>query len=88
MACKVLEPGILGGTVPMLCALRDIYDVACMKSDGRFAPFLIDAFPTHTYEYLMCSVMDVPVVAAARFKSYVGITLYGGPHLTSPRGGI
>ncbi len=73
----MLEPRALCSSVPMLNAFGDVDDVACVETNGRFAPFLIDAFATDADEYLMCSVMDVPVVAATRFECHVGITLNG-----------
>ena len=73
--------------MPVLCSFRDVDDVSCMESDGRFAPFLIDAFTADADKYLVCSVMNVPVVATARFKSYICIILNSGPLLTSPVGG-
>ena len=73
--------------MPVLCAFRDVDDVTSMKTDGRFAPFLIDAFTAYADENLVCSVMNVPVVATTRFEGYIGIIQNSGPLLTSPRGG-
>ena len=61
--------------MPVLCAFWDVDDVTCMKTDGRFAPFLIDALTAHADENLVCSVMNVPVVATTWFKGYIGIIL-------------
>ena len=44
-----------------------------MESDGRFAPFLIDALTAYADENLVCSVMDVPVVATTWFECDIGI---------------
>lgn len=61
--------------MPVFHPFRDVDDVAGMEADGRLAPFLVDALSTDADKYLVCSVMDVLVVATARFKGDVGITL-------------
>ena len=61
----------------MLRAFRDVDDVSSMKSYGWFAPFLIDALTAHADKYLVCSVVDVPVVAASWFEGDVGVALDG-----------
>ena len=83
---EVLKPGACGCTMPVLCAFGDVDNVAGMETDGRFAPFLIDALAADADEDLVCAVVDVPVVAAARFEGDIGII--SDPHLTSPRGGV
>ena len=70
----------------MLRAFWNIDDVTCMESDGWLAPLLIDAFTADADKYLVCSVVDVPVVATAWFEGYVGII--SDALLTTPRGGI
>lgn len=60
----------------MLYAFWDVDDVACIKSDGGLSPFLVDAFTADADEYLMCTVVDVPVVATARLEGDVGVTCY------------
>ena len=72
---EVLEPGACGCTMPVLCAFGDVDNVAGMETDGRFAPFLIDALAADADEDLVCAVVDVPVVAATRLKGYIGIIL-------------
>ena len=57
----------------MLCTFRDVDDVTCMEMDGWFAPFLIDALTADADKYLMCTVMNVPVIATTWFKGYIGI---------------
>ena len=52
--------------MPVLYAFRDVDDVTGVKMDGRFAPFLIYAFAAHANKNLVCSVVDMPVVAATR----------------------
>ena len=63
--------------MPVLCTFGNVDDVACMKMNGRFAPFLIDALTADADKYLVCSVMNVPVIATTWFKGYIGIALYG-----------
>ena len=55
----------------MLHALGDVDDIACLERDGRLAPLLIPTTVRDADEYLSCSVMYVPVVAATRFEGYV-----------------
>ena len=59
--------------MPVLCTFGNVDDVTSMESDGRFAPFLIEAFTAYADKYLVCSVMNVPVIATTRFKGYIGI---------------
>ena len=45
------------------------------EPNGGFAPFLIPSTAVHANEYLPSPVMNVPVVAATRFKRHVAVTL-------------
>ena len=60
--------------MPVLNACGNVYDVAGVQLAGRLAPFLIVATATGDEQNLAAAlicVMDMLVVAAARFKGYV-----------------
>lgn len=73
----MLEPRVLLSAVPMLYALGNVNHVARLKRDGRLAPLLVPTLASHTNKYLACPVVNVPVVAAARFKGHVAHGQYG-----------
>ena len=65
------EPAIRRSTVPVLDSHRDIYYISWAQLLCRFAPFLIVTMPGYADKNLSAAafgVMNVPVVAAARFK--------------------
>lgn len=62
----------------MLYALWNVDDVAGIEGYCRFAPLLIPATTRHANQNLVCTVMNVPVVAAAWFESHVAVALHGG----------
>ena len=73
---QVLEPGILGGTVPVFLAFRNDHDRTRCQFLRFLAFFHIPAAARNGNQDLYLIVMDVPVVAATRFECYVGIALY------------
>ena len=71
----VREPAVFGSAMPVLDACRDHYCVAFVQLAGFFAPFLIPAAAADAQQHLSAAfvgMMDMPVVAAARFKRHVG----------------
>ena len=69
MVGEVLHPAVFGGTVPMLHALGNGDDGARHQWNGFLAPFLIPATTAHADQHLHGTVVDVPVVAAARLEA-------------------
>ena len=67
----MLEPGVPGRAVPVLDFGRDIDYVAGFQRAGGLAPLLIPAAAGCYQKDLTSFVMDVPVVAAPRFKGDV-----------------
>ena len=68
------EPAIRRSAVPVFYANRNIYHIAGAQLLCRFAPFLIVTSSGHADEDLSAAVfrmMNVPVVAAARFKGHI-----------------
>ena len=52
----------------MLHLVGNVDNHARRESNGRLAPLLIPAATRDTDEYLVCAMMDVPVVATIRFE--------------------
>ena len=69
--CNVLKPRVLLRTVPVLDTFRNVDNVARIERHGGLAPFLIPAASRQTNQNLPRTVVNVPVVAAARLKRYV-----------------
>ena len=80
--CQMREPAIGCSTVPVLDLRGNVHHIARMQLLRRFAPFLIVAPACHADKDLpatLCSMVDVPVVPAARFKGdVVNANLCGG----------
>lgn len=60
--------------MPVLYTCRNVDTVARLHLYGILTPFLIVATPRHTDKDLpaaLRSVMNMPVVAATRFKSHI-----------------
>ena len=80
--CQMREPAIGCSTVPVLDLRGNIHHIAWMQLPWRFAPFLIVAPACHADKDLptaLCSMVDVPVVPAARLKGdVVNANLCGG----------
>ena len=76
MSSQMLKPGICLRSMPMLDPFGNVNNVTRQQSDGRFPPLLIPASSRDTDQDLMESMMNVPVIAASRFESHVGKTLY------------
>ena len=71
---QVLEPGILGRTVPVLHTSGGVHYITGAQLSRLLAPFLIPAPATDADQHLSAAVlgvMDVPVVPAPRFKGHV-----------------
>ena len=71
MVGEVLHPAVFGGAVPVLHAFGNGDDGARDQRNGFLAPFLIPAATAHADQHLNCTVVDVPVVAAARLETDV-----------------
>lgn len=56
-------------------ALGDVDDVPGFKCYGRLATFLIPALSADTDQNLVRSVVDVPVVPAARLECDIAVVL-------------
>lgn len=67
----VLEPRVLGGSVPVFHALGDGDDGAGLHLHSLLAPLLIPATAGDADKHLHGFVMNVPVVAATGFKRYI-----------------
>ena len=74
VSSQMLEPEVTLCAVPMLHLVRDVDNHAWLEFYRLLAPFLIPAAAGDTNEYLVCAVMDVPVVAAGRLEGDIGIT--------------
>ena len=74
---EVLHPAVLGGAVPVLHALGDGDDGAGDQRNGFLAPLLIPATTTHPDQHLHGTVVNMPVVAAARLEADVAETACG-----------
>ena len=74
MGGEMLEPGVTLCAVPVLYLIGNVDNHAGREGDGRFAPLLIPTTAGDADKYLVCAVMDVPVVSAAWLKGDVGIT--------------
>ena len=57
--------------MPVLHALGDVDDIACLECNGRLPPFLVPSLARHADEYLARTVVDVPVVAAPGLEGHV-----------------
>ena len=75
---EMLEPGVTLCAVPVLHFVGDVDNHAGRESDGRLSPLLVPASTRNTDEYLVCAVMDVPVISTARLKGDIGIISHGG----------
>ena len=71
MVGEVLHPAVFGGAVPVLHALGNGDDGARDQRNGFLAPFLIPTATTHANQHLHGTVVNVPVVAAARLEADV-----------------
>ena len=72
---NVAEPAVLLRAVPMLHLSGDHYHAAGGQADGRLALFLIPALTGRAQQQLPAALgrmVNVPVVAAAWLKGYVG----------------
>ena len=72
--CQMTEPAVLLGAVPVLDVGGNLNDIARLQTLRRLALFLIPAFAINADQDLTTAtgcVMNVPVVAAAWFKSNV-----------------
>ena len=74
MIRQMLEPGILGGTVPVFYLCRDGNDGAGSHLLRLLAQFLIPAATCDANQHLHLFVMDMPVVTAARLEGDVVYT--------------
>ena len=71
---KMTEPAVSCGAMPMLYFCRNVDAVARLHLNCLFAFFLIVTASCHTDKNLSTAifcVVNVPVVAAARFKSHI-----------------
>ena len=60
--------------MPMLDPSRDVDHISGVQLLSRFAPFLIVPYSSNADQNLsaaLCCMVDMPVVTAARFKSYI-----------------
>ena len=71
MIGQMLEPRVLGGSMPVLDSSGDGDDGARSHLDGFLSPFLIPAATRDADEHLHGLVVDVPVVTASRLKGDV-----------------
>ncbi len=71
MIGEVLHPTVFSGAVPVLHALGNGDDGARDQRNGFLAPFLIPAATAHADQHLYRTVVNVPVVAAARLEADV-----------------
>ena len=69
--CQMREETVLGRAVPVFNFRSNVYDIACMKFLGRFAPFLIIADTGSNKQYLTAFMMNMPVVTATWFECNV-----------------
>lgn len=72
---QMAEPAVRLRTVPVLDVGRNRRHVSRLQAAGRLVLFLIPALTVYADEQLTAAVlcaMDVPVVAAAGLKGYVG----------------
>ena len=80
--CQMREPAIGCSTVPVLDLRGNVHHIARMQLLRRFVPFLIVAPACHADKDLsaaLYSMVDVPVVPAARLKGdVVNANLCGG----------
>ena len=80
--CQMREPAIGCSTVPVLDLRGNVHHIARMQLLRCLVPFLIVAPACHAYKNLsaaLCSMVDVPVVPAARLKGdVVNASLCGG----------
>ena len=74
---EVLHPAVFGCAVPMLHALGNGDDGARDQRNGFLAPFLIPTATAHADQHLHGTVVNMPVVAAARLKADVAETACG-----------
>ena len=77
MVGEVLHPAVLGGAVPVLHTLGNGDDGAGDQRNGFLAPFLIPTATAHTDQHLNGTVVNMPVVAAARLEADVAETTRG-----------
>src|SRR5574344_782251 len=68
----MLKPTVFGGTVPMFHFCRDGDYFSRCELYGRLSPFLIPTATGYANQYLNAFMVDMPVISAARFKSYIG----------------
>src|SRR5574344_2377497 len=69
------KPTVGSGSMPMLHTGRNVDDCPWENLLCRLSPFLIPATTGHTDKHLSSALggmMDVPVVAAARFEGDIG----------------
>ena len=69
--CQVGKPTVLRRPVPVLDAGFDYHHVAGVEQLGGVAGCLVPARPSRDQQDLVAIVVDVPVVAATRFKADV-----------------
>lgn len=72
---QMAEPAVRLRAVPMLDVGRNRHHVSWLQAAGRLVLFLIPALTVYADEQLTAAVlcaMDVPVVAEAGLKGYVG----------------
>ena len=74
---EVLHPAVLGGSVPMFHALGHGDGNARFQLHSGFAPFLIPAATAHADQHLHCTMVNMPVVAAARLEADVAESACG-----------
>lgn len=73
--CDVGKPAVFFSAVPMFYISGDHYHFSGGQADRLFPFFLIPSFPCRTDKKLsavFCRMMNMPIVAARRFKGYVG----------------
>lgn len=73
--CDVGKPAVFFSAVPMFDVGRNGNNRAGDKAYGFFPEFLIPALSCSTDKKLsavFCRMMNMPIVAARRFKGYVG----------------
>src|SRR5699024_9417478 len=65
------KPFVPCRTVPVLNLRGNVYHVPGMELSGRLLPFLIPALAIGAQQNLPALMVDMPVVAALRFKGYI-----------------
>ena len=60
--------------MPVLYFRLNVYYITRGKTPCRLLPFLVPALTVSTKQYLSAFVVNMPVIAATRFKCYIVYT--------------